>query len=295
MRRPTVALGWVCLMFLAAAPRSHAAPRAFVSVRGTNAGSCADVLAPCRTLAFAIGAVDSGGEVIILTSGAYAVATITKAVRVNAPLGVVAFTAQPITVNAGASDTVVLRGLTSKAPTPGSGKGVSFTGGAALYVENCVFDGWGVGIDFQAATALFVTDTTIRNSADSGIYVTGTAAASIARSVIERNGLASDSSGVFADGSARVSVRDSVVSGNAWGVYTHSFSSVINVDSSLLANNISGGAGASKGTIRVSHCTVTQNGLGLKNFTGTLESFGNNVVRGNTTDLSGTITTVPMQ
>ena len=88
----------------------HAAPRAFVSVRGTNAGSCADVLAPCRTLAFAIGAVDSGGEVIILTSGAYAVATITKAVRVNAPLGVVAFTAQPITVNAGASDTVVLRG-----------------------------------------------------------------------------------------------------------------------------------------------------------------------------------------
>jgi hypothetical protein len=78
-------------------------------------------------------------------------------------------------------------------------------------------------------------------------------------------------------------------------VYTHSPSSVVKIESSLLANNISGGAGASKGTIRVSHCAVTQNGLGLKNFTGTLESFGNNVVRGNTTDLSGTITTVPLQ
>ena len=60
--------------------------------------------------------VDANGEVIVLDSGSYGGTTITKAVRINVPLGLVAFAAQPFVINApGAA--VALRGLTLKALT----------------------------------------------------------------------------------------------------------------------------------------------------------------------------------
>jgi hypothetical protein len=222
---------------------------------------------------------------------------------VNAPAGVVALVEQPITVNAGVSDTVVLRGLTSKTNISGSRIGITFIGGAALYVENCVVDGWLVGIWFRSAGRLFVTDTTVRNSVSTAIIIapsSGTASASIARSLLEGNGLGEDDAcGVFAGGSATavVSIRDSVLSGNDKGVCMgFSKSNVINVESSLLANNSVAGVEVGDGIARVSHSMITQNLIGLFNLGGILESFGNNVVRGNLfTNTDGTITTVPLQ
>ena len=52
---------------------------------------------------------------------------------------------------------------------------------------------------------------------------------------------------------------------------------------------------AEGGITRVSQSTSTRNEYGLRHFTGTLESFGNNVVRGNANDLVGTITPVALQ
>jgi hypothetical protein len=49
------------------------------------------------------------------------------------------------------------------------------------------------------------------------------------------------------------------------------------------------------GVLRVSESTVTRNGTGLHNSGGTLESFGNNAVRGNTSATFGTITPVGLQ
>jgi hypothetical protein len=49
-------------------------------------------------------------------------------------------------------------------------------------------------------------------------------------------------------------------------------------------------------TVRLSRSVVTGNGLGLENLgAGALLVYGNNVVRGNTTDTSGTITTTGVQ
>src|SRR5258708_15693983 len=101
-------------------------------------------------MAAGVAKVGAGGEVVVLDSGTFGAATITKAVRVNAPAGGVALV-RAITVSAGPGDAVGLRGLTIKAAAPltfpgtPSTHGIDFNSGAALLVENRVSDGWGMG------------------------------------------------------------------------------------------------------------------------------------------------------
>jgi hypothetical protein len=284
---------------MAGVPAARAAARVFVSVNGTDAGNCSDVNAPCRTLNFAIGAVDAAGEVIVLTTGSYAGATIGKSVKVNVPTGVVAFTAQTVTVAAGVSDVVVLRGLTIKALTPGTGTGINYTAGAKLYVENCVVDGWLTGISMTGADGqLFVKDTTVRNSSGHGLHalpVSGTALASIDLSRFEGNG----GCGVHMDGGAKGAVRDSVASGGDQGFCAEPSSGAaeLSVQNSVASNNTQAGIMASGGgaVARATSCIVTGNGTGFENNGATFQSLGNNLVEGNTTDTAGTITVVTGQ
>src|ERR1700757_2337335 len=92
------------------------ANRVFVSARsGNNANSCDTIATPCQTFAGAVVQLNPGGEAIVLDSGGYGAVTITQALTIEAPPGVLAFVhpsfGDAVTVNAGASDTVVLRGL----------------------------------------------------------------------------------------------------------------------------------------------------------------------------------------
>src|SRR5438874_11521405 len=123
----------------AAAHRTAAlAQRTFVSAAtGNDANPCTRT-APCRNFAAAIAQTASGGEVIVLDSGGYGTVTINQAVSLVAPPGVYAgisvFSGTGITVNAGPSDVVTLRGLTLTGL--GGADGISFTSGASLYVQD---------------------------------------------------------------------------------------------------------------------------------------------------------------
>jgi hypothetical protein len=114
----------VSFALLTAAAESQAAARVFVSVDGSDMNTCSNVATPCRTFDASVAQVDPGGEVIVLASGSYGGVIIAKSVKINAPAGVVAFTAATIQVN-GPGTTVALRGLTLKALTPGTGTGSS--------------------------------------------------------------------------------------------------------------------------------------------------------------------------
>src|SRR6202171_5869295 len=114
-------LGFVAILCASAAASAQVA-RVFVSVNGSDGNVCSNVATPCRSFSGGIAQVDPGGEVIVLDTGSYGGVTITKAVTLNVPPGVVAFTAQPIVVNAGVTDAVTIRGLTSKALTPKIGR-----------------------------------------------------------------------------------------------------------------------------------------------------------------------------
>src|ERR1700687_4488233 len=118
-------LALVPLLTVSTAAKATLANRVFVSQRsGTDPNACNNILTPCQTCAGAVVQLNPGGEAIVLDSGGYGPVTITQSLTIEAPPGVLAFIHPPsgnaITISAGASDAVVLRGLVLNG---GSGKG----------------------------------------------------------------------------------------------------------------------------------------------------------------------------
>ncbi len=266
--------------------------RVFVSVGGNDLNDCLQPATACRTLNGGILKVDTGGEVILVDTGSYAGATITKSVKINVPSGNVAFSGLSITVNA-PSATVVLRGLTLKALTPGSGTGVNILAASAVFIENCVIDGWSVGLDMQVAGELYIKDSTIRNNTSSGVRVIhASAIASADNSRFERN-----STGFNLDLGKGAAVR-SLFANNGFGViFNNGFQTTgtMTLDQCDVSNNSVTGVALGGAILRVLNSTTTGNSEGWRQAGGTFESFGNNVLRGNTTNTTGTITTVAKQ
>jgi hypothetical protein len=194
---------------------SEAAPRVFVSASGNDANPCSRNQ-PCRTFSKGMTVVDAGGEVIALDSGGYGPFTINKAVSVIAAPGVyagitVTSGAAGIAIFPGATDVVVLRGLTlnglGSAPF-----GIGFSSGAALHVESCVVNGFsdtGINVFAAGAANLFIKDTIVRNCVV-GIAIgssSGTIMASIDHCRVENNSLRGYSIGSTPGAHARVTCR----------------------------------------------------------------------------------------
>ena len=294
MKTLRLTLTCILLTFIAALP-AMAGPRTFVSGLGNDANPGTREQ-PKRTFASALSVTDPGGEIVALDSAGFAstALTINKSVSIIAPPGVYAgvrvASGNGIAVNAGASDKVILRGLSIN----GTGTyGINFSSGAALHVESCVINGFysgggGTGGIYSNSTGkLFVNDTIIRGG-DSGIIV-NQGQVSLDQVRMEDNIVGLNAY------AGKTSARNSVASGNGYGFVAQGGGSTeVNIENCLAANNISAGVFIDLGTVRVSNCTVTDNARGLVNQFGLLESRGNNTVRGNTSgNTSGTITVIP--
>jgi hypothetical protein len=285
------------LALIALSDAAHAqVSRVFVSVNGNDANVCSNIATPCRTFGGGITQVDAQGEVIVVDSGSYAGTTITKSVKINVPAGIVAFSGLPITVDPGAGGVVVLRGLTLKAATPGAGIGITQNSGT-LFLENTVVDGWSYGLYLNppAPERLYVKGSVFRNN-DIGVGINaGTSVEyAIDGSFFENNA----SRGVLTlSGTGRLS--NSSMTGNGIGASFTNVGTVGNLQRCELSGNGIAGLSVNLGGVaRVSESTIVRNAIGLRNLVmnpGTLESFGNNVVRGNTAETSGTITPVGLQ
>ena len=273
--------------------------RTFVGVAGNDGNDCLTAATACRTINGAVGKVDTEGEVIIVSTGSYAGAVITKSVRINAPSGIVAFAALPITINV-PSGTVSIRGLTIKAATPGSGIGIDVTNVGTLMLERMVVDGWLEGLRLGAAgTKTSISDSVFRNNSDNGIRFDAASNTSIVRSRFERNLRGFEiTSGI----GATVSVSRSSFTGNFNGF--SAFSGFVAVDRCLLANNSNFGLFANSGAVvRLSNSSISGNGTGVSIPAGgvveTLFATGTiftNGIGGNTiNDVSGTLTPVALR
>lgn len=108
-----VIVGGCLTMALATGP-AMAGSRSAVSIAGSDTGTC-PVTAPCRTLAYAVTQTSLNGEILVKDSGGFGPVTITQAVTINAPPGIIGFISAPsgdaVTVNAGATDLVIITGL----------------------------------------------------------------------------------------------------------------------------------------------------------------------------------------
>jgi hypothetical protein len=141
-------------------------PRAFVSINGSDANPCS-ALQPCRSFNQALTVVEAGGEIVVQDSGGYSTGfTITQSVTIDAA----GFNASVIstsntelcTINAGASDRVVLRGISFHGASVGT-NAINVTQVGSLYVEHCsiaefTFD----GVAMVHGGNLWVTDTDVR-------------------------------------------------------------------------------------------------------------------------------------
>jgi hypothetical protein len=329
MKSIRFALASVLFMAFFASASTAQVQRTFVSGLGNDGNPCSRT-APCRTFPQAISQTNSGGEVYVLDSAGYAAFTITKPISIVAPPGVTAgisvFSGDGVTINAGALDTVILRGLTVN--NQGStGNGVVFNTGSLLHVEGCVINGFsnGAGLSLAGGAQVEVTDSTLRGNGP-GINVlpsSGTLQATIDHIRLEGNvgnGLTAregsqitvtnsvvsnnQSSGLlassFTSGSVQMSVENTVASGNTAGIFAAANSTgavQVDVARCVISSNLTGILAESNSTgaptVRLSSSTVTGNTTGLHNMglPAQILSRGNNTVEGNTTDTSGTIGT----
>src|SRR5690242_3943178 len=107
------AAGLIAALLCAGAAQA-ATQRTFVSGTGSDANPCS-VASPCRTFAGALLNTVPGGEIYVLDTAGYGSVTINQAVSIVNQTSTAAATVSSgnaITINAGATDKVVLRGLT---------------------------------------------------------------------------------------------------------------------------------------------------------------------------------------
>src|SRR5438552_14715068 len=203
-------------LFLAvsvAPPAFAQAARVFLSGTGSDAGDCSNAATPCRSLQGAINQASAGAEVVIVSSGGYGGATITKSITVNAPTGVIAFVGRTIIVTIGSTDTVTLRGLSMNGAVFADADGIAFTNGGKLNIENTVISSFAMnGVNATASGShLWVHNCDFKKNTN-GIIVS--AAFAGATAVIENSRAVENASfGFYAYNSSTVAIRNSVAEG----------------------------------------------------------------------------------
>jgi hypothetical protein len=284
--------------------------RAYLAPTGNNRNDCT-LPTPCRLLPAALAAVADGGEIWMLGSANYNVATvdITKSVSILAVPGVVGSvvaTGGPAINIATASVKVSLRNLVI-APLPGAGgtDGINMTNGASLTVDNCLVANLnGYGIYVTTAAKVRIVDSLIRDNAGDGVHLRDGPTADISGTKLLGNG----NNGVTGYGfsamtTTSAAISDSVISGNAGtGIevfaQTAGASVYVSVSRSTLSNNAYGIMSINNpntsAVVTISSNLVTKNSiLGLMQLgTAILESQGNNTLRQNGTNADGAIATV---
>jgi hypothetical protein len=271
-----------------AVPGSAPTPqmRTYVSGLGTDNNPCTALL-PCKSFQAALALTLAGGEIYVLNSADYGAVTINKAVTITsegATAGILATSGNGITISAGPSDVINLRGLDIDGGRSG-GIGIQFSSGQSLNIQKSVvrnFTSSGINFAPSGTGTLFVSDTVVLNNGANGIIVgngSSTVNGALSRVIASGNGV-----GLSAYGNAvNMIITDAVAGNNNYGIAANS--SAIMVRNSTVSNNAVGIAADQAAIIRVGQSTVTANGTGWRaTNAGQVQSYGNNNVSGNTAD-----------
>ena len=228
--------------------------RSFVSSYGSDSNDCSRQ-APCRSFATALTKTIAGGEINTLDPGGYGAVTITKAISIVSGLGeagvLVPAGGTGITISAGATDRINLRGLAIEGAGTGA-TGIRFNSGGALTISNSVIRNLtAANIDLEpTATTTFVITNTLVTDGRVGIYVYPQGLG-VANGTFERVTVTNHQWGLYGNAIASatskpitLSVIDSSVShntaGDGIGVYAQSPSSSVRSRFDLVGTTVSG-------------------------------------------------------
>ena len=273
--------------------------RTWVSGTGDDANPCSRT-APCKTFVGAVMKTAAGGEINCFDPGGFGAVTISRSIAIVCELGWAG--SNGVTINAGPSDVVYLRGLDITG-LGAQGSGVNFVSGGALHVSNTVIHGFSGAPAILVApktgtVEVFVADTTVRDNLCSNcaaIYIAPTGSGSvnteIERSIIVNNGGGVRTNGQGGSGGLTTTLRNSVSSQNTSdGVASVSNGAAVRtyvIDSSINNNGVGLSANGSGAALYLARSLMTNNSVGVAASGGTVYTYGdsrviNNVVEGAT-------------
>jgi hypothetical protein len=306
----------VLLTAMVASPAYAGVPRAWVSGHGTDASGCGSPADPCRSLQYVHdNIIEAGGEIDILDPAGYGTITITKAISIVndgvGTAGVQQGTAgqNAITINAGSTDAVTLRGLN----IDGLGvayNGIVFNSGASLTVVNCVIrhfangqtdaTGNGILIEPSSGTLNFLVSNTIAaDNANTGLYYLPPSGNANVNGVIDHVTAINNQYGIGLNaylqtgGTTYFSISNSIGSNNGVeGLLVANGSDLLTatVDMSTFNNNEYGIYAGNSVVLLLGRSVITSNKFGIYSnvSSSTLYTYGDNRINKNSVDISGT-------
>ena len=287
--------------------------RVFVSVNGNDANPCT-ALSPCRTFQAAHDTVADGGEIDVLDTGGYGTLAIQKSISIVNPTGVAASIAAPsglaaiaiITTNV----TVSLRGLT----LDGAGTaadGIFFSEGGRVEIVDCVIRNFthdGIYLTpragFIGTKTFIISNTIVSDNGSSGIEVNPGASFSVRGALDHVTAANNGQSGILIDatnatgGFVDIAIADSIAesNGNAGITVTAIGDAKVEIKNSTMSNNVNVGLSVSNAKVGISTNLIALNGAGFSNTnSGTIVSFGDNIIENNRDPNTGTLTSASRQ
>jgi hypothetical protein len=146
--------------------------RTFVATTGNDANACS-VTAPCRTLTAALAATSPGGEIVVLNSGGYGPATISRPVTITA-IGVDA----SITATSGTAlslltaGNVTITGLNLHGSGAAGSIGVVVETGGDVHLYNMQIDSFETGVLMTGGSQLSIHDSKLTHCNSFGLDAT---------------------------------------------------------------------------------------------------------------------------
>jgi hypothetical protein len=297
------------------APAHAQTTQVFVSGVGDDKNPCT-IAKPCRTFQRAHDIVAADGEINALDPANYGLVNITKGISIEGHgfAGILVGNNNgicAITVSAGSTDKIHLRGLLIDGQGGASTAGVNFGSGNTLSIEDTVVRNAGSGINFFPSNSanLFVSNTLVADrvaagvSGISGIDITTLTANTTFRVVLDSVQVFNNQQGTEGGGDGIVAItgasgstidltvaRSVIAVNSVAGVHARPQSSgtTINVfvDNSTISNNQIGvfadGQFGSGANISLSRSVITQNITGWSaTGSNTVSSYGDNKIDNN--------------
>jgi hypothetical protein len=250
---------------------AHAQVRTFVASFGADTNPCT-VTAPCRSFQHAHDTAPANSEIEVVDPAGYGPLTINHGISIQghgfagitqtSPSGVA------ITINVITADPVTLNGLLIDGGGTGS-NGIRIDSGSSVQILNSVVRHFAAGIFNATSTSgsdLLVEDTVASDNVGTGIVV--------------------NPSG----GTVKATLNRITANHNKFGVVTTS--SNVTIANSVMSNNSNSGLESATGGIAwLAKNVISGNGTGVLVSGGTVNSYGDNYIRDNTTPVSGGVLT----
>lgn len=295
--------------------------RAWVSGKGVDGPTCGPLSSPCRQITYLLNndMVAPGGEIDILDPMGFQPFQITQSLSiVNDGVGTATVQGAPggktITITAGPTDKVVLRGLSIDG-VGAAGSGVVLFSGGSLDIVRCVirhFVSDGVAISNNSKMKFTLIDSYVSDNGQNGVNIVPKSDVtplnsgyfvdvSVLRTTMNNNGAA----GFAFDGSnlpenptdVKVNIEDSIAANNVDGVFLNGVGfNVVNIKR-LAAINNSGSGINSTGPVLTAYLdrsVITGSPVGV-NAVYEFRSWQNNTIRGNGSIFTGGNGGGPMQ